>query len=86
MDETALAASSALESKESWFSLTFAFGFFLFSFAAFRGGDLTFPKGGFQMVMGITTNGCSMAAFKGLLASPSGLEGGGGPQNHRSLG
>ena len=77
MDETAPAASSALESKESLFSSTFGFGFFLFNSAALRGGDLAFPEGGFQMVIGIIANGCSTAAPKRLLASTSGLEGGG---------
>ena len=74
MEETALAASSALERKESWFSSTFAFGFFLFSSATFQGGNWTFSKGGFQTVIGITTNNCSAAAFEGLLAPLSGLE------------
>ena len=78
MDETAPAASSALERKESLFSSTFGFGFFLFSYAALRGGDLAFSEGGFQTVIGIITNGYSTAAPKRLLASASGLEGGGG--------
>ena len=74
MEETAPAASSALESKESWVSSTFAFGFFLFSSAAFRGGDWTFSKGGFQTVIGITTNDYPAATFEGILAPPSGVE------------
>ena len=71
------AASSALEIKESLFSLTFGFDFFLFSSAALRGGDLAFSEGGFHTVIGITVNGCSTATPKRLFASASGLEGGG---------
>ena len=71
------AASSALESKESLFSLTLGFDFFLFSSAALRGGDLAFSAGGFYTVIGIIVNGSSTAAPKRLFASASGLEGGG---------
>ena len=74
---TAPAASSALESKESLFSLIFGFDFFFFSSVALRGGDLAFSEGGFHTVIGITVNGYSMAAPKGLFAYTSGLEGGG---------
>ena len=52
MDETVLAASSALRRKESPSWPIFYSGAFLFNFSARRGGDLTIFVGRFQTVMG----------------------------------
>ena len=76
MDETAPAASSALRSKESPSLPIFYSGAFLFNSSTLRGGDLTLSIGGFQTVMGITSNGCSEAPPKRLFAFTTDLEGG----------
>ena len=57
MDETAPAASSALRSKES--PSPSVLEPFLFNSSSFEEGGLTLYVGGFQTVMGITSNGCS---------------------------
>ena len=74
MDETALAVSSALRSKEFPSSPIFDSGSFLLNSYALRGGDLALFVGGFQTVMGITTNGCSTAPPKRLFAFVVDLE------------
>ena len=76
MDETAPAASSALESKESLMAPAFGLDFFPFGSATPRGGDLMPSGGGFHTVIGITVNGCSTAAPERPFAFTSGLEGG----------
>ena len=57
MDETAPTASSALRSKKS--SSPSVSEPFLFNSSALEEGGLTLCAGGFQTVMGITSNGCS---------------------------
>ena len=75
MDETAPAASSALESKESLIASAFGFNFFLFNSVVLRGDDLALSKGGFHTIIGRTVNGCATAAPKRPFASMSGLGG-----------
>ena len=57
MDETTSAASSVLRSKES--PSPSVSKPFLFNSSALEEGGLTLYAGGFQTVMGITSNGCS---------------------------
>ena len=56
MDQTAPAASSALKSKES--SSPSVSEPFLFNSSALEEGGLTLCAGGFQTVIGMTSNGC----------------------------
>ena len=74
MDETAPAARSALRSRESPSPPLSDLGSFLFDYSALREGNLTPLVGGFQTVMGTTTNGCPMASPKGFSASTVDLE------------
>ena len=74
MEEIAPAASSALKSKESSSSPILDFGFFLFNSSTLRGGGLALSEGGFQTVIDITSNGCSMAPPKRFFAFTVGLE------------
>ena len=71
----ALAASSALESKEALIASAFGFNFFLFNSIVLRGGDLAFSEGGFHTVIGRTVNGCATAAPERPFAFMSGLGG-----------
>ena len=57
MDETVPAASSALRSKES--PSPSVSEPFLFNSSALEEGGLTLYVGGFQTVIGMTSNGCS---------------------------
>ena len=75
MDETAPAASSALESKESLIASAFGFNFFLFSSAVPRGGDLALSEGGFHTVIGRAVHSCVTAAPERPFAFMSGLGG-----------
>ena len=75
MDETAPAASSALESKESLIASAFVFNFFLFNSVVLREGDLALSEGGFHTVIGRTISGCATAAPERPFAFMSGLGG-----------
>ena len=79
IDETAPAASLALESRESLFSAVVVFVLLLGS-ADFPGGDLAFPKGAFQTVMGTAANGWIPSSPKGFPASAIGPEGAADPK------
>ena len=62
MDETALAASSALESKEALIAPAFCFDFFFVGSAIPRGGDLALSEGGFHTVIGRAVSGGATTA------------------------
>ena len=79
IDETAPAASLALERRESLFSAVVGFILLLGS-ADFPGGDLALSEEAFHTVMGTAANDRIPSSPEGFPASAMGSEGGSGPK------